>query len=250
MVPCKDWFEAIRCDETGELKRLVNEGNVNTRAKEAGGAGEYTPVQFLARISPGNSPAMLEYLLSIGADLSLKANTADCIITRYCTTIGNLASYRINEKGKWWDSKAYKDFFYAESDKANKTTNAGHFDKAIQIANDIKMQKCHPKTNYMYDALSQLKQGGKNVPGLNIAAWLSRGARKLLRGTGTVAQGALIFGAAAASGGIPITSSMPQDQSFNTRKKGGRKSKAVNSRRKIKCRINRDLKINPFIIKG
>lgn len=236
MVYCKDWFEAIRCNELGELVRLVNKANVNIRVREEGGAGDYTPVQFLARISPGNSPAMLEYLLSLGADLSLKANTADCIITRYCTTIGNLASYRINEKGKWWDSKADKDFFYAESDKANRITNAVQFEKAIQIASDIKLQKCHPKTNYMYDALSQLKQEGKNVPGLNIAAWVSRGARKLLRGTGTVAQGALIFGAAAASGGIPITSSMPQGHSFNTRKKGGRRGKSVNSRRKNKKR--------------
>lgn len=239
MVACKDWFEAIRCNETGELVRLVNKGNVNTRAKEEGGGGEYTPVQFLARISPGNSPAMLEYLLSLDADLSLMANTVDCMIKRYCTTIGNLASYRIGDKGKWWNSKADLDLYYHQLDEANKLrAYSAEREAALENVNKIKLAKCNPKTSFMYDALSQLKQEGKNVPGLNISSWVSRGARKLLRGTAAVGVGALVLGAAATSGGIPVYASVPQGQSYNTRKKGGRKSKKTKARTRRQTRHN------------
>jgi hypothetical protein len=188
MSLCKDWFEAIRCNDTKELMRLVNKANVNTRAKEAGSSSQYTPVQFLARISPGNSPAMLEYLLSLGADLTLKAKTVDCVITTYCTTIGNLASYRIDEKGKWWSSKADQDIYEQELNKVNNIYYPyGEKEAAIEaVKNKYFKGKCHPKTNFMYDALSQLKQEGLEVPGLNIKSWVTRGARKLIRGTGNL----------------------------------------------------------------
>jgi len=216
MVSCKDWFEAIRCNDTNELMRLVTKTNVNTRVTEEGGGGEYTPVQFLARISPGNSLEMLKYLLSLGADLSLMAHTVDCIsiISRYCTTIGNLASYRIGDKCKWWDSKAHKESFY------NRGKNPSSMDK-----------HCHSKTNLMYDALSELKQEGKNVPGLNISSWVTRGARKLLRGTGEAAKGVLLL--SAASG--PTSFERP---SYNTSRKGGRKAVKSFKRSKRQTRRN------------
>jgi len=77
------------------FKQLVNPGNINTYFSVKG--GEYTPVLYLARKSPKGSKAMLEHCMELGADLTLKAQTSDCLglfQNKRCTTIGNLAGYR------------------------------------------------------------------------------------------------------------------------------------------------------------
>jgi hypothetical protein len=77
------------------FKQVVNPGNINTYFSVKG--GEYTPVLYLARKSPKGSKAMLEHCMELGADLTLKAQTSDCLglfQNKRCTTIGNLAGYR------------------------------------------------------------------------------------------------------------------------------------------------------------
>jgi len=91
------WVDAITNDNIDMFKRTVNAGNINqySRVKD----GTYTPIQYLARKAPPiNFKGMLQHCLELNADLTLNAETIDCIDSK-CTTIGNLASYR---QSKGW----------------------------------------------------------------------------------------------------------------------------------------------------
>jgi len=88
-------YQAIKAADLNMFKQVVNSSNINTYFSVKG--GEYTPVLYLARKSPKGSKAMLEYCMELGADLTLKAQTSDCLglfQNKRCTTIGNLAAFR------------------------------------------------------------------------------------------------------------------------------------------------------------
>ena len=173
-----NWFDAINYGYMPDLQKFVNTENVNDYVS-ASGSQEYTPVLYLARISPRIvAKDMLSYLLELGADLSLLAKTEDCMMRGRCTTIGNLASWR------WATGPGKTDVMY---------------DSLVEINNGTYKDKLNPKGEA---AALKWKKGwqpcvttglggewkpGCGVPGISYFSSLRRAARNTALGTGYVA---------------------------------------------------------------
>jgi hypothetical protein len=74
MEQAQSWASAINADDVAMFIASVTKDNVNIRQNINGAF--YTPVQYLAKYGNTNSHQMLDHLLFLGADLSLKADAA------------------------------------------------------------------------------------------------------------------------------------------------------------------------------
>lgn len=74
MEQVQSWASAINADDVAMFIASVTKDNVNI-SQNINGAF-YTPVQYLAKYGNTNSHQMLDHLLFLGADLSLKADAA------------------------------------------------------------------------------------------------------------------------------------------------------------------------------
>jgi hypothetical protein len=134
-----------------KFKRAVTKENVNTYMEYNMNtflddiyylfrySDRYTPVQYLAKAGPDFGISMLLYLLSLGADLSLSANTRGCLL-RYCTTLSKLSQkVHITQRAN---------FFYEETDSGTVKRWRGEHSVVTVI-----------KSMQIYDALLKIHKG-------------------------------------------------------------------------------------------
>jgi len=158
---------AIKEGNVSLFQQSVNSGNINTYFFVKG--GEYTPVLYLARKSPKNAKAILEYCMELGADLTLKAQTSDCLglfQNKRCTTIGNLAAYRQSKKTYLEEMTMYN--------LLNRINNGESvFDSELANANARKYKKIIPGFSYLNIARRTLRA---TVKGAVKAPFVAAGA--------------------------------------------------------------------------
>jgi hypothetical protein len=223
------WYDAINYGSMQELQKFVTPENVNTYLPSSG-SQEYTPVLYLARISPRIvAKDMLSYLLELGADLSLLAKTEDCMMRGRCTTIGNLASWR------WATGPGKTDVMY---------------DSLVDINNGTYIDKLNPKGQAAalkwkkgWQPCVSTGLGGKwkegcGVPGISYVSSLRRTARNSAMGTGYVV-GTVVGQTAKATGYVAGTLLTSPYFLVAAILRGGKTKRVRNSKKRNTLRNNR-----------
>lgn len=235
-VPTDPFSEQIhKAMKTGSVllfKQVVNPGNINTYFSVKG--GEYTPVLYLARKSPKGSKAMLEHCMELGADLTLKAQTSDCLglfQNKRCTTIGNLAGYR-QSKVSMFDAmtvydllmKIYNGELVFKSDRANIN--------ALKYKNNI------PGFDSLSIARRRLRAAVKGVAAAPATA--AAGAAAAV-GLGAAAVGGTVLGAGYIGSKILGSTAGRSAALFSAGRSlfGGRRTRKNKSRSKSRTRVSR-----------
>jgi hypothetical protein len=179
------WVLAVDSDDLEMFKTAVTDNNINTYVTIASG-DEYTPVLYVARLSPQKSfKEMMMHCMDLNADLSLKAKTIDCrgmMGSTRCTTIGNLAS--------WRESKGWNGDPMGVYDILVKMDNG---EPNLFVSNMANTNAMKWKKTVFLPCMTW--KPGCGVPGIGVGSSLRRSARLL--GKAVVAAPVAAVGAAA-----------------------------------------------------